>query len=200
MQPTPSLYCSKTSLSPSFSPLSRVLSNNSVTVTTVSKHQFHLVLQCGVNNTECTAHTQSFNRDGGTSNSTAAATFIRKSQDVSLSTPLFRPLLCPHTKHSAHLCLFFFASSVATVGITSAPRTGHADAVWTPRSVTPSHLPVCSCKWRQPLWAIVQRFFQTSESSDLGLSGLMDGRKVHLGLRETQEHWNKMTSNSKIPL
>lgn len=103
MQPTPSLYCSKTSLSPSFSPLSRVLSNNSVTVTTVSKHQFHLVLQCGVNNTECTAHTQSFNRDGGTSNSTAAATFIRKSQDVSLSTPLFRPLLSPHTKHSAHL-------------------------------------------------------------------------------------------------
>lgn len=28
----------------------------------------------------------------------------------------------------------------------------------------------------------------------------MDGKKVHLGLRETQEHWNKMTSNNKIPL
>lgn len=76
--------------------LSRVLSNNSVTVTTVSKHQFHLVLQCGVNNTECTAHPQSSNRDGQTSNSTAAATFVRKSQDVSLSTPFSHLLLYPY--------------------------------------------------------------------------------------------------------
>lgn len=80
----------------------------SVTVTTVSKHQFHLVLQCGVNNTKCTAHPQSFNRDGGTSNSTAAATFIRKSHDVSLSSPLSHPLLCPYLYLCRVLVLLFF--------------------------------------------------------------------------------------------
>lgn len=171
MQPTPSLYCSKTSLSlsPSFSPLSRVLSNNSVTVTTVSKHQFHLVLQCGVNNTECTAHTQSFNRDGGTSNSTAAATFIRKSQDVSLSTPLFRPLLCPHTKHSAHLCLFFLPRQLPQSGSHLHPggdiqtRFGHL-------AVSHPHIFQCvPASEGSHYGQSYKGFFQTSESSDLGL-------------------------------
>lgn len=112
MQPNESLHCSRTSL---FFPLSLsllsvwVLSNNSVTVTTVSKHQFHLVLQCGVNNTECSAHPQSSNRDGETSNSTAAATFIRKSQDVSLSTPLSHPLLYPYLYLCRVLVLLCFS-------------------------------------------------------------------------------------------
>lgn len=45
---------------------------------TVSKHQIHCVPLCGVNNTESSTRPQSVNRDGGTSNSTADATFITK--------------------------------------------------------------------------------------------------------------------------
>lgn len=53
---------------------------------TVSKHQIHCVLLCGVNNTESSTRPQSINHDRGTSNSTAAATFITKT-----CTRLFQP-------------------------------------------------------------------------------------------------------------
>lgn len=56
---------------------------------TVSKHQFHCVLQCVVNNTESSTDPQSANCDGGTSNSTAAATSVLKK---------------PETTDWAHLC------------------------------------------------------------------------------------------------
>lgn len=45
---------------------------------TVSKHHFHFVLQCVVNNTESSTDLQSANRDGGTANGTAAAAVILK--------------------------------------------------------------------------------------------------------------------------
>lgn len=55
---------------------------------TVSKHQIHFVLQCVVNNTESSTDPQSANCDGGTSNSTAAATFILKKPETTDSARL----------------------------------------------------------------------------------------------------------------
>lgn len=65
---------------------------------TVSKHQFHCALQCVVNSTESSTDPQSANCDGGTSNSTAAATFVlQKTWDDRFSPPLSHPspLLIP---------------------------------------------------------------------------------------------------------
>lgn len=123
--------------------------NNSVTLTTVSKHQFHLVLQCGVNNAEWNTRPQSFNRDGGGgggSNSTAAATFIRKSQDVGLSAPLFHPLLCPcRYRCQVLVLLFFFFPHVSRHNRNQIfIRDSTCRRVLT--RITRSHLPACSCK------------------------------------------------------
>ncbi len=81
---------------------------------TVSKHQIHCVLLCGVNNTESSTRPQSLNHDEGTSNSRATATFITKTctlrralQPTSLPptaarSPLFSlncHFLSPHVCH-----------------------------------------------------------------------------------------------------
>lgn len=81
---------------------------------TVSKHQIHCVLLCDVNNTESSTRPQSVNHDGGTSNSTAAATFITKTctlrrllQPTSLPptvvlSPLFSLSSCSPPLHFCH--------------------------------------------------------------------------------------------------
>lgn len=150
MQPNVSLHPSGTFLfpPPSLPPsLAMVHCNISVTLTTVSKHQSHRVLQCGVNNAEWNARPQSFNRDGGGggSNSTEAATFSQKSQDVGLSAPLSHPLLCPCRSRCQVLLSLSFFSHISRHN--RAPifiRDSTCRRVLT--RITRSHLPACSCK------------------------------------------------------
>lgn len=156
---------------------------------------------------------------GGTSNSTAAVTFIRKSQDVGLSTPLSHLFLCPPLyRKKCSFYSFFFYTSVATIGITFSSMTVHADTstchcvlVAVLRSDM-YHTLTSSCVFLQVTGAIecncTKAFSNVRKSRDLWLSLPTDRRKVpqrHKRLpkswplmqpkQEANWHWNTMISN-----
>lgn len=66
-------------------------------------------------------------------------------------------------------------------------------------AVSQCHTLTSSCVFLQVKGAVlcnrIKDYSNIRKSSDLRHSVPMDGRKVHLGLRETQEHW----TNDKIP-
>lgn len=148
----------------------------------VSKHQIHCVLLCGVNNTESSTRPQSVNRDGDTSNSTAAAIFITKTctwrqllRPTSLPptvvlSPLFSFSSCFPSLHVCHcnpnhMCVYVYICTYKYTDNNALFQ--HVPASYSiirRLRIFISHVcSVCPYIWQQPLCAIVWVLSQMSK-------------------------------------